>query len=380
MLTVDCDVPGGNIVVDDVDGDAISVHQDLRDTEGDWFYWYFRVCRAGGRTLTVRFTQSNVIGVRGPGVSTDGGATWSWLGAEAVNGQTFTYAVPDRLGEVRFSFGMPYLQRNLEAFLGRHAGDPHLEVGRLCTSRQGRPVERLRLGCLRDAPRYRILLTSRHHCCEMMATYALEGIMATVLGDSELGRWLREHVDFLVVPFMDKDGVENGDQGKNRRPHDHNRDYNGDAPSGSIYPSVRALREQAPDWAKGKLDIAFDMHCPHIRGQHNEDIYFPGGSDPVMWGKVTRFAEILQRVRQGPLPYDPVNNLPFGQGWNTADSLRGLKSFTRWAQEQPYIGLAAPIEIPYANASGAVVDAETSRLFGRDLARAFMIYLQEEVA
>jgi hypothetical protein len=32
-------------------------------------------------------------------------------------------------------------------------------------------------------------------------------------------------VEFCIAPFMDKDGVEEGDQGKLRWPHDHWEDY-----------------------------------------------------------------------------------------------------------------------------------------------------------
>ena len=53
-----------------------------------------------------------------------------------------------------------------------------------------------------------------------MATRALEGIIEIILSDTEDGRWFRSHGDFFIVPFVDKDGVEDGDQGKNRRPHD----------------------------------------------------------------------------------------------------------------------------------------------------------------
>ena len=42
MLNIDADFPGGNIVLDRIEGDTVLLHQDLRDTEGDWFYWYFR--------------------------------------------------------------------------------------------------------------------------------------------------------------------------------------------------------------------------------------------------------------------------------------------------------------------------------------------------
>jgi hypothetical protein len=75
-IVVDCDFPGGNIIVEGVEGDTIALRQDIRDTQGNWFYWYFRVRGAAGRTLTFKFTRGNVVGVRGPAVSTDGGRNW----------------------------------------------------------------------------------------------------------------------------------------------------------------------------------------------------------------------------------------------------------------------------------------------------------------
>jgi len=49
-----------------------------------------------------------------------------------------------------------------------------------------------------------------------MASWALEGLIEEVLADTADGRWLRERVEFLMVSLMDLDGVEDGDQGKNR--------------------------------------------------------------------------------------------------------------------------------------------------------------------
>jgi hypothetical protein len=96
-----------------------------------------------------------------------------------------------------------------------------------------------------------------------------------------------------------------------------------------------------------------------------------------MWARVTHFSEILQASIRGPLPYDPANNLPFGTAWNTGTSSGGRVSFGRWAATIPGIRLASTIEIPYANASGQAVSAETARAFGHDLARAIYTYLQE---
>ena len=56
-FTVDAELPAGNIIVNSVEGDSVSVRQDLRDTNKDWFYWAFRVKGAAGRTLRFKFTD-----------------------------------------------------------------------------------------------------------------------------------------------------------------------------------------------------------------------------------------------------------------------------------------------------------------------------------
>ena len=164
-----------------------------------------------------------------------------------------------------------------------------------------------------------------------------------------------------------------GDQGKNRKPHDHNRDYLGE----SIYPSVRALREWVPAWIKDRRTIALDLHCPYIRGTHNEVIYMVGSPDKAIWADQTHFGGILEKTQTGPIKYRVADNLPFGKAWNTAANVGKHKSCAGWARELPGIVLASTFEIPYANASGQAVNAETARAFGYDLARAIYAYLQE---
>ncbi len=372
-VTVDAAFPGGNAIIEKVEGDTVVLHQDIRDTAGHWFWWHFRVRGAAGRTLTFRFTNGNVIGVRGPAVSLDGGKTWAWLGAAAVKGLTFSYAFPADAAEVRFCFAMPYFEANLNAFLARWKGSPSLKALMLCKSRKGREVERLHVGHVAGEPDHRILLTARHHCCECMASYAMEGAIEAMLADTPDGRWFRGHVEALLIPFADKDGVEDGDQGKNRKPRDHNRDYVGEG----VYPETRAIRELVPKWADGRLKLAFDLHCPHIRGQHNEDIYIVGAEPPAMWEQQCIFGKLLEAARTGPLPYKASNNLPFGKAWNTGKNFDAGKSFSRWAGELPGIRLAASFEIPYANAGGQSVTAESARAFGHDLAKAIRQYLEQ---
>jgi len=374
---IDCDFPGGNIVVERIEADDVYLHQDQRDTPGFWFYWYFRVRGAASRTLTFHFTKGNVLGVRGPAVSSDAGKTWAWLGRDSVEGASFRYDFPDQAGEVRFCLAVPYQQSNLREFLQRHADNPHLAVEAHATTGKGRTVLRLRLGKLDGRPDHRVLLTCRHHSCEMMAGWALEGIIDSVLADTPDGCWFRRHVELLVLPMMDLDGVEDGDQGKNRTPHDHNRDYLGQ----SIYPSVAALRRFVPRWSEGRLRIALDMHCPYIRGggdgtSSNERIFLVGGPSEEGRLRLGQFSRLLQQVQTGPLVYDPKHNLPFGQKWNT---LAEPQSCARWVALLPGVLVAATIEIPYANVAGTPVTPDSAKALGRDLARAIRRYLQTHV-
>lgn len=370
-IQVDAEFPGGNIILEKVEGDVVSLRQDPRDTEIWWFYWCFRVRGAEGRTVTFNFTDGAPIGVRGPAVSLDEGLTWRWIGAQQSN-KTFTYAFPTNVSAVRFSFGMPYTELNLKTFLGRIGSNKALKLETLCESRKGRVVEKLRLGKVNGEPRYRVLVTCRAHCCEMMTSYAAEGLIEAVLADNVNGKWFRKNVEFLIIPFVDKDGVEEGDQGKNRRPRDHNRDYD----ANSVHAETRALQTFVPKWSGGKLRFAMDLHCPHIRGESNEIIYLVGSRNPEIWKEQTRFGELLEKNQTGSLIYHMTNNLPFGTKWNTTNNFTQGTSGAAWAGGLPGVLLATTIELPYANASGREVNADSAREFGHDLARAIRAYLE----
>jgi len=373
-VVVDADYPGGNIIVQRSDGDVVELKQDLRDTAGWWFYWSFRIRGAAGRKVTFRFTNKNVIGTRGPAVSLDSGETWSWLGTKHVKGASFAYAFPaagKNARPVRFAFAPPYQEADLKQFLAARKNNRHISVETLCKTRKGRTVERIRIGRLDGKAPYRILLTARHHSCESTASYALEGAVAAMLADTECGKWFRRNVELLAIPFVDKDGVEDGDQGKNRKPRDHNRDYVGE----SVYASTAAIRKFVPKWSAGRLKIAVDLHCPWIRGRRNEVIYLVGSSNKAIWSAQQRFGAILEKVRGDGPPYRASDNLPFGTSWNTGANFKAGKSCSRWAGELEGIDLATTIEIPYANAGKTTISPKLARAFGAALVEAMRQYL-----
>jgi len=365
-IKIDADFPGGNIVVEKIDGNTVRLQPDLRDTNGFWFYWSFRIRGAEGRTLNFVF-KNKVVGARGPAVSNDDGLTWRWLSDKPdFADKEFQYAFGPDEKEVLFSTGMNYTEKDLNRFLEKHKNNPNLKVETLCRTKKGRNAELLRIpGKGKDAD-FKVCLVSRHHCCEMMATHTLEGIVETILSDSDDGKWLREHCDFFIVPFVDKDGVEDGDQGKNRKPHDHNRDY-----TQRIYPTVQAMTEQVPAWQNGKPLFGLDMHCPMLRGGGNEAIHFCNLMPEEIWQKrLQLFVKILTEEKKGAIPAKVPHLVPY------TPQVPGLQKSAEWARSLPDSIFGFTIEVPYSNVGGVAVDANTTRTLGRDLARTIRLYLE----
>lgn len=369
------DYPGANIIVERQEENRATLRQDLRDTQGWWFYWNFAVNDAAGETLTFEFSDRNVVGTQGPAFSSDGGQTWSWLGVEKVRttegGVRFEHTLGAEDSAVRFAFAPPYQDADLKRFLALHESDPNLSVVPLCTSEKGRTVERIQIGRPDGTPEFRVLLTARHHSCESMASFVLEGMMAALLSNAGDGPWFQENVEALIVPFVDKDGVEDGDQGKNRKPRDHGRDYAGE----SLYNSTRALRSFVPAWSEGRLVFTLDIHCPHIRGHDNEKIYQVGHEDPELWRAQQRFAQCLESVPDRPLPYLATNDMPFGQSWNKASNYTAGAGIFHWTASLEGVQCATALEVPYANVADSVITPDTARKFGTSLVSALRAFL-----
>lgn len=385
---IDIDFPGGNIIVVnninkstlyyDIYEDTINLRPDLRDTKSDWFYWFFRISGVSNKTLHFQF-PGNYLTSFGPAISTDGGKNWKWLYNEVSNRYDFfSYKFEDQNDQVLFSSGIPYLQSNLDKFLITFKENPYISVQTLTTSEKGRNIEKIIISNFESEPQYKILITARAHACEAMTNYVLEGLIENIVLDNSFQMtWLRNNVEFFIVPFLDKDGVEEGDQGKNRIPHDHNRDYIREE---SIYNSIAELRKIIPDWGKDKLKIGIDLHCPFIyeRGSGwNEIIHFVRGytTKDRKLINLQSFRDILVNGQQGYLKVSANNSIRDEK--LDPHSFKKYGKFTDWLGEYDYVSFATTLEFPYANNDGQQVSTKNARLFGKDLALAFFNYLYE---
>ncbi len=373
-IQIDTKFPGGNIEVFKIEGDTVYLDRDIRDTKGDWFYWAFRVQGAANRDLKFVF-KHRCVGARGPAISLDQGKSWRWLGEKDFSWNEFRYHFGSKENDVRFAFAMVYTQETLQRFLDANKDKFKLTKKILCKSKRGRDVEYFTFGNAGNPNRIGAFLSCRHHACEMMAEYAIEGIVEEIFSGSEDGNWLLNNVEFIWVPFVDKDGVEDGDQGKNRIPHDHNRDY-----VQRIHPEIAAITSLVPEWGKGKRLFLHDFHCPWNRSDINEILYYPGPENVYMAAQLKRFADILTEKQKGSvIPYQESNNLPFGKSWNVGTGNSRHMMFRQWCDSLPNAFFGNTIEIPYANAGGAPATVESVRQLGHNMARTMRVFIEQEI-
>lgn len=366
MAVISSDIPAGNIRLVQREGDTFILSEEQRDSAREWFYWKFKAEFAHPGVYTFRFESPNKVGTRSAAISKDKGASWQWLSKEHyASSQEFAYRC-DAPEEVWFCQGIPYMQREFDHFASDFASHPDFRLGVLCKSRGGRDVELVEIGGGKTGNA--ILLTSRHHCQEMAATHALEGIMRAVLADDAFGREFRSRHTLYVVPFVDKDGVEDGDQGKGRIPRDHGRDYGGE----SIYSETAAIRNLIE---RVRPFLVLDLHCPWIRyGITNEESYLVESSVGRFQPEIWSLAKHLELDSIPSAPFAAKNTMRWGTGWNRESNSLDGKGIASGCAHHPFVKLAATIEIPFANFGLKTMTRCEFLSFGKSIARAVSDY------
>ncbi len=369
-VAIRTDFPGGNVLVVKADGATVHLAPDLRGGPA-WFYWHLEAEATQAGTVNFVFANPPMIGVRGPAISRDGGRSWQWLGAEHVKfapaagkdktprHDSFSFAFTEAKQKVRFAVAIPYVQRNLDEFLDSHKANPLLTRSTLTETRIGRrPVNLLQIG--KPGPGvHSVLMTARHHACESMASYVLEGIMHEALSDSPAGAEFRKKYVLYVVPIVDVDGVERGDQGKNRLPRDYNRDYGPD----TMHPEILAIKELAK---QKNVQFTLDLHCPFLRGDIHEAFYFVGLGLPHIKNNLVEWNAWLKEERP-QVAMAPLDLLTDPRKPKAADPRINSHYF---ATKNSSI-FAICLEVPYAQPT-CPLDAAMARAYGVSMLKAWV--------
>lgn len=363
-IEVDADFPGGNIEVVKISNDTVWLKPDLTETNGEWFYWNFRIRNISNKKITFSFMQKEVFSLYGPAYSINNDQTWKWYGENRVMDNCFDFSFSESDTIAYFATSFPYTEKNLYQFFVKLEDKDKIFIDTLCTSPEGRKIEKIIIPSLKET-KAKVLFTARHHACEMMPNYIIEGIIEALLHDEYVQK-LREHTEVIIIPFMDKDGVENGEQGKNRIPRDHNRDYNGI----SVHNSTNALRTQVESIGEGKLKFALDLHCPMLAGPGNEISFLLGNAEPEIEKNQILFSKMLEdQSSSGDCRYYHNSFVYYNTAWNKPGTFSQGMPFRKWASGIEGIQFVSTLEFPYANISGMPVSKDGVRKFGKAIAR-----------
>ena len=339
---------GGNIKVTRQTESDVYVENELKDTTENWFYWAFCVEGAQGKTLTFHF-QVDRLGYFGPAVSYDLKA-WRWLGNSKET--EFTYTFTEKETKVYFAHSMLY---HPDRFL-RFANERGIAVLELCKSNKGRSVPYTTFGSGKRS----VILTARHHACESTGNYVLEGVIL------ELLKTPIPDTKIFCAPFVDYDGVVDGDQGKSRAPRDHNRDYDGEA---SIYAETKSIKEYA---TKNGCHYAFDFHSPWHMGKENDKAFIVQNSFEK-YDRLNEFGKLFEAcITKKSFQYFHADDYPFQTGWN-----KGGAQFAAYMKNRAENEIAFTLETAYFGTSENIVSQENLIELGRCFAAALRTYINE---
>ena len=349
------DFSGGNVLIDRKKQDVVFFRPDLSDSSADWFYWNFKATSDIDRTVTFVNNNTHAFAFSGVAYSYDG-ENWQYL-TETAQKHKFTFDF--KAGEtVQFSCTIPYVYSDLTEFIETCETEyaDKVDVSVLCKSEAGRDVPLLTIGNTQSDKN--IVFTSRHHSCEATASFLLEGLIEYLA--TEVSEDILDEYCFYIVPMMDVDGVENGDQGKARIPHDHNRDYDD-----KMYRSVKGLT----DFVANKNIVAFmDFHCPGLDAP-NPYFYYSAADDESALGvlKEKFLSVIAQDTDADKIVYTGKDDY---DGSYTSATARGYFRLKKGAP------LSTTLELPYSGKVGDEYTPERIANFGKNFGKAFELYLE----
>jgi len=339
---------GGNAVILEQGENFVRFQPNMRDTSGVWFYWAFRVTGAAGKTVRFAIEPQPFIGYHGAAVSHDL-YEWHWSGNVDEKGSFFTYTFASDEDCVYFAHDMLYHPSRFYRFAERMG----FTVKTLCEDSKGTPIPYAVIG----EGENNILLTARHHCCEATGDYIMEGIIEEFIKNPI------PDCRLTAIPFVDADGVVAGDQGKNRRPHDHNRDY-----VEFLYQGTRAVKKFAD---AGDCVATFDLHSPYHTGRRNDHVFLVI-KNPEMMERITRFGRCFASVMTpNAMRYTTEYDIAPDVEWNHAKEQGCCAVYCAGC---PNVDLAFSLETTYFGTLDDIVTQSKLLETGRCFIRGYALY------
>jgi hypothetical protein len=364
---------------------------DIRGTRGEWVVefmseprngterlWFNLECiGAGGRK--VRFVWLNAHLCLGTGsaeamanvrpVVRLGDGDWQRVNGVEVHerplgGHFLAFTTPAPCPRVQAAFCYPYGPDDLKTTLRATKG--FWEVATIGLTGKGRELLRLHAPADRRRPgRPGVYIVARQHAGEVPGTWVLDGILRAVAREHSPGRLRR--IEWWAVPFVDLDGVVEGNYGKDCFPIDFNRSW-AEMP---MRPEVGAIQQDMRYFAdRRSRRLILDLHGPG-GGETRVYMMHPRKNAPKAQREAAQ--SLKERICE-QIPEQPPERLGvvprYGVRWDWRHSL----SSWAWAGLNRTLGVT--IETAYQPMNdGRWSDRDDYREIGRRIANAAAVWL-----
>jgi hypothetical protein len=346
-MKIHADFECGNIRFLKQEGNDVFLTNEMRGTVRDKaYYWAFCIEGAAGMTLNFHL-DLEWVGPYGAAVSHDL-IDWHWS-ESSLDGASFSYTFAENEDKVYFAHDLLYTPSRMNWLFAELGIKPFI----VCNTLKGREVPAFKMG---DGSR-NIILSSRHHACESPGSWVLEGMIrefaANPINDTNI----------FVVPMVDFDGVVEGEHGKDRDPHDHNRDYI----EGNIYPEVGAIIDYAKD---KEITYAIDFHAPSHRIGRSNRVYVVR-KFPHFEERNDNFGKLFEARSGGDaMVYDMKYDVHPNVSWNKDTT----PTFSTYFNSRPDCKLALTLEVTHYGTDDNKVSAERLINTGKAFCRALDDY------
>lgn len=229
--------------------------------------WYaFKVWSADKKKISLRLTYSKDAFHRYyPKVSKDR-KTWSRLDADQYKETTFGMYGQRKLPkevELTMDVGSDTLwvaaqeiisSNDTYTWIDRVEELPYASASTIGKSREGRPIELLKIGSTND--QRMIFVMSRQHPPEVTGYLAMEAFVEAIASDDPVAKEFRSKFTTYVVPMVNPDGVDHGHWRHCIGGIDLNRDW-----ADANQPEVRIVQQFLEEKKKhGKIYFGVDFH------------------------------------------------------------------------------------------------------------------------
>lgn len=328
------------------------------DIVGRWFY--FKMKNIRNRFVSVSIQNSDVTR---PMYSYD---NKNWIRfSETESPQKNVFRKTYTEDSVYVAYYVPYSVEQLLQKVSQLSLNPYVKIDTIGFSEQNRPLIVLTITdfTVPDSQKFYVWAHGRTHPSETPSSYHLDGMIDYLLSDDEIAAYLKQKIKFIVLPFINPDGVYLGKSRVNANNIDLERAWNlSDAETPKEVKFTKTFLQNILN--NNRIHIALNMHS-QVANYATFWIHSASSTSELFYRREMQFANLQAAnsdfIQQSDFSYSNLQPY-FPEGWMWAN----------WGEQI----IALTYETPYTKFSNDVwIDNTILFQFGKESIFGIMEFL-----